>query len=286
MIASPQGTHVADADGRAVLNLCANNYLGLADDPRVVAAARDGARPLGLRHGLGRFICGTQTIHRALEQRLARVPRHRGRRPVRLVLRRERRGLRGAARRAGRGHLRRAQPRDHHRRHPAVQGAAAALRQPGHGRARAAAARRLRMRGTAWSSPTACSRWTATSPRWTPSAPSPTATTRSSWSTTRTRSASSGPTGRGTPELFGVADRVDIVTGTLGKALGGRPAATSRARREIVELLKQRARPYLFSNSVAAADRGRVACACSTCWRARRDLRDQGARNAARSGPA
>jgi glycine C-acetyltransferase len=60
-----------------------------------------------------------------------------------------------------------------------------------------------------------------------------------------------GPTGRGTPELFGVADRVDIVSGTLGKALGGASGGYIAARREIVELLKQRARPYLFSNSVA-----------------------------------
>jgi glycine C-acetyltransferase len=60
-----------------------------------------------------------------------------------------------------------------------------------------------------------------------------------------------GPTGRGTPELFGVADRVDIVSGTLGKALGGASGGYIAARREVVELLKQRARPYLFSNSVA-----------------------------------
>jgi glycine C-acetyltransferase len=60
-----------------------------------------------------------------------------------------------------------------------------------------------------------------------------------------------GPTGRGTPELFGVADRVDIVTGTLGKALGGASGGYVAARREVVDLLKQRARPYLFSNSVA-----------------------------------
>ena len=60
-----------------------------------------------------------------------------------------------------------------------------------------------------------------------------------------------GPTGRGTPELFGVADRVDIVTGTLGKALGGASGGYVAARQEVVEVLKQRARPYLFSNSVA-----------------------------------
>ncbi|MGW4208110.1 glycine C-acetyltransferase [Lentzea sp. NPDC004789] len=60
-----------------------------------------------------------------------------------------------------------------------------------------------------------------------------------------------GPTGRGTPELFGVQDRVDIVTGTLGKALGGASGGYTSGRKEIVELLRQRSRPYLFSNSLA-----------------------------------
>ena len=62
-----------------------------------------------------------------------------------------------------------------------------------------------------------------------------------------------GPGGRGTPALHGVAERVDIVTGTLGKALGGASGGYVAARREIVEVLRQRARPYLFSNSVAPA---------------------------------
>ena len=60
-----------------------------------------------------------------------------------------------------------------------------------------------------------------------------------------------GPTGRGTPEHFGVTDRVDIVTGTLGKALGGASGGYVAGRTEIVDLLRQRARPYLFSNAVA-----------------------------------
>ncbi len=62
-----------------------------------------------------------------------------------------------------------------------------------------------------------------------------------------------GPTGRGTPELHGVTDRVDIVTGTLGKALGGASGGYTSGRREIISLLRQRSRPYLFSNSVAPA---------------------------------
>jgi glycine C-acetyltransferase len=60
-----------------------------------------------------------------------------------------------------------------------------------------------------------------------------------------------GPTGAGTPELFGVQDRVDIVTGTLGKALGGASGGYTAAHKEIVEILRQRSRPYLFSNSLA-----------------------------------
>ena len=60
-----------------------------------------------------------------------------------------------------------------------------------------------------------------------------------------------GENGRGTPELFGVIDRVDIVTGTLGKALGGASGGYVAAHQEIVDLLRQRARPYLFSNAVA-----------------------------------
>src|SRR5690606_36146626 len=62
-----------------------------------------------------------------------------------------------------------------------------------------------------------------------------------------------GATGRGTPELHGVTDRIDIITGTLGKALGGASGGYVSGRKEICELLRQRSRPYLFSNSLAPA---------------------------------
>jgi glycine C-acetyltransferase len=65
-----------------------------------------------------------------------------------------------------------------------------------------------------------------------------------------------GPTGRGTPELFGVTDKVDVVTGTLGKALGGASGGYVSGRAEIVEMLRQRSRPYLFSNSLAPSIAG------------------------------
>jgi glycine C-acetyltransferase len=60
-----------------------------------------------------------------------------------------------------------------------------------------------------------------------------------------------GPTGRGTPELYGVQDRVDVITSTLGKALGGASGGFTTGRKDIIEMLRQRSRPYLFSNSLA-----------------------------------
>jgi glycine C-acetyltransferase len=60
-----------------------------------------------------------------------------------------------------------------------------------------------------------------------------------------------GPTGRGTPELYGVQDRVDVITSTLGKALGGASGGFTTGRKDIIEILRQRSRPYLFSNSLA-----------------------------------
>jgi glycine C-acetyltransferase len=62
-----------------------------------------------------------------------------------------------------------------------------------------------------------------------------------------------GPRGRGTPELHGVTSQVDVLTGTLGKALGGASGGYTSGRREIIDLLRQRSRPYLFSNTVAPA---------------------------------
>ena len=71
VMSSPQSTHVTDDAGRPILNLCANNYLGLADDPRVVEAAREALVTWGFGMASVRFICGTQTIHRTLEERLS-----------------------------------------------------------------------------------------------------------------------------------------------------------------------------------------------------------------------
>jgi glycine C-acetyltransferase len=90
-----------------------------------------------------------------------------------------------------------------------------------------------------------------------------------------------GPTGRGTPEHFGVRDRVDVVTSTLGKALGGAAGGFTSGRKEMVELLRQRSRPYLFSNTVAPCIVG-ASIAVIDLLSAATDLRDRLMANTAR----
>ena len=97
VLEGPQGG-VVEVAGRAVINLCANNYLGLANHPAVRAAAQRSLDESGYGMASVRFICGTQQTHKQLERRLAALPRHGGRDPLLLVLRRQRRALRDAAR--------------------------------------------------------------------------------------------------------------------------------------------------------------------------------------------
>ena len=123
VLGSPQQPVVTLADGRELINLCANNYLGLANHPAIREAAHGRDRPLRLWHGLGalhlRHAGGAQGTRGAAE----RVPGRGRRDPLFVVLRRERGPVRDVARRAGRRHQRRAEPREHHRRHPPLQGA-------------------------------------------------------------------------------------------------------------------------------------------------------------------
>src|ERR671938_131778 len=72
IITSPQDAHIKVADGREVLNLCANNYLGLADHPALIAAAKEALDTHGFGMASGRFICGTQDLHKRLEAALTR----------------------------------------------------------------------------------------------------------------------------------------------------------------------------------------------------------------------
>src|SRR5204863_161402 len=134
LIAGAQGARVTLKDGRTVINMCANNYLGLADNPEVKAAAAASLEKWGFGVASVRFICGTQTLHTELEKKLSDFL---------------------------------------------------------------------------------------------------------------------GAKGRGTHEHCNALGRVDLITGTFGKALGGASGGYISGKKECVELLRQHSRPYLFSNSLA-----------------------------------
>jgi glycine C-acetyltransferase len=243
VMASPQGTHVVDAEGRDVLNLCANNYLGLADDPRVVAAAEQAVRAWGYGMASVRFICGTQTIHRDLELRIASF------------LGTEDSVLFGSCFDANGGVFealldeRDAVISDALNHASIIDGVRLCKAQ----RLRYANRDMAELEARLVESAGARYRLIVTDGVF--SMDGYLAPLDEIVALADKHDAHAvgfvGPTGRGTPELFGVRDRVDIVTGTLGKALGGASGGYVAARAEIVALLKQRARPYLFSNSVA-----------------------------------
>jgi len=250
VMASPQGTHVVDTAGRNMLNLCANNYLGLADDPRLLASAQEALQQWGYGMASVRFICGTQEIHRALETRLAEF------------LGTEDSVLFGSCFDANGGVFealfdeRDAVISDALNHASIIDGIrlckAQRLRYANRDmvelEARLVEAKDARYRLIVTDGVFSMDGFLAPLDEICRLADSYDALVMVDDSHAV---GFVGPTGRGTPELFGVRDRVDIVTGTLGKALGGASGGYVAARREIVELLKQRARPYLFSNSVA-----------------------------------
>ncbi|MFN8157610.1 MAG: glycine C-acetyltransferase [Candidatus Nanopelagicales bacterium] len=250
VMTSPQGTHVTDVDGRDVLVLCANNYLGLADDPRVVTAAESALRQWGYGMASVRFICGTQTIHTTLEHRLAEF------------LGTEDAVLFGSCFDANGGVFealldeRDAVISDALNHASIIDGIRLckaqrlryANRDMAELEARLVEAKDARYRLIVTDGVFSMDGYLAPLDEICALADRYDALVMVDDSHAV---GFVGPTGRGTPELFGVRDRVDIVTGTLGKALGGASGGYVAARREIVELLKQRARPYLFSNSVA-----------------------------------
>jgi glycine C-acetyltransferase len=250
VMASPQGTHVVDDSGRDVLVLCANNYLGLADDPRVLASAQAALTEWGYGMASVRFICGTQTIHRTLEQRLAEF------------LGTEDAVLFGSCFDANGGVFealldeRDAVISDALNHASIIDGVRLckaqrlryANRDMAELEARLVEAKDARYRLIVTDGVFSMDGYLAPLDEICALADEHDALVMVDDSHAV---GFVGPTGRGTPELFGVADRVDIVSGTLGKALGGASGGYIAARREIVELLKQRARPYLFSNSVA-----------------------------------
>jgi glycine C-acetyltransferase len=256
IIATPQGAHIRiktpDGNERMMLNFCANNYLGLSSHPVVLEAAHQALRTHGYGLSSVRFICGTQDLHKTLEARLARF------------LGMEDTILYAAAFDANGGlfepllgeddaiisdalnhasiidGIRLCKAKKFRYAHNDMADLERCLLE-----ARAAGARHtlvftdgvFSMDGTVAqldAMRALCDRYGALLGVDECHA-----------------SGFMGTNGRGTHEARGVFGKVDIITGTLGKALGGASGGFTSARREVVELLRQRSRPYLFSNTVA-----------------------------------
>ncbi len=250
IITSPQGPEITLSDGSKVLNFCANNYLGLSAHPRVIEAAH---RTLDT-HGYGmssvRFICGTQDIHRELEQKIAEF------------FGTEDTILYAAAFDANGGlfepfftpddaiisdqlnhasiidGIRLTKAQRYRYKHSDMKDLEEKLKE----------AQSARFRIISTDGVFSMDGDMAKLPEIVELAEKYDALVMVDDSHA---AGFIGPNGRGTPEYFGVQDKVDILTGTLGKAFGGAMGGYTTGRKEIIEMLRQRSRPYLFSNSLA-----------------------------------
>src|SRR3954447_6074021 len=250
VIASPQSSHITLADGSEVLNLCANNYLGLADHPRLLEAARDALDTYGYGMASVRFICGTQTVHTALESAVSEF------------LRTDDTILYGSCFDANGGLFETLLDEQDCVISDALNHASII------DGIRLCKARRLRYDNNDMAQLEQCLRDSADA-RYRLIATDGVFSMDGVIADLSTICDLAeqydalvmvddshavgfvGEGGRGTPEYCGVMDRVDIVTGTLGKALGGASGGYTSGRQEIVDWLRQRSRPYLFSNSLA-----------------------------------
>jgi glycine C-acetyltransferase len=256
VIASPQHPHLKIAPDRAVLNLCANNYLGLADHPEVIAAAREALERFGYGMASVRFICGTQTQHKELEAKLAAFVGCEDAilysscfdangglfetllGPEDAVISDE---LNHASIIDG---IRLCKAQRHRYKNNDVADFEAKLKDAAGARFRLIATDGVfSMDGYLANLKAICDL----------------AEKYDALVMVDDSHAVGfmGKHGRGTHEHCEVMGRVDILTGTLGKALGGASGGYTSGRREIIEFLRQRSRPYLFSNtlcpSIAAA---------------------------------
>ena len=254
VMTTPQGAHV-DVDGRELLNMCANNYLGLASHPAMVEAAHEALDRWGYGMASVRFICGTQALHRELEGRLASF------------LGTEDAVLFGSCYDANGGLFEAlldeqdaiiSDQLNHASIIDGVRLCKASRLRYANGdldelEARLVESAGARYRLIATDGVFSMDGYLAQLDRICDLAERHNALVMVDDSHAV---GVLGPNGRGTHEHHGVVERIDILTGTLGKAIGGASGGYVAARREIVELLRQRARPYLFSNSIPPAVAG------------------------------
>ncbi len=259
VLQGPQGPEVT-VGGRTVLNFCANNYLGLADDPALVHAAQDGLARWGFGLASVRFICGTQTIHKELEEAIAGFL---GTDDV--ILYTSCFDANGGLFETllGEGDVVISDALNHASIVDGIRLCRAERHRYAHGDMAdleriLAATRGARTRLIATDGVFSMDGDVA------PLAEICDLADRYDALVMVDDSHATGffgPTGRGTPEHCGVQARVDIITSTLGKALGGASGGFTAARREIVAILRQRSRPYLFSNTLPPA----LVCASLAC---------------------
>ena len=252
VIDSPQASQIHLAGGANVLNFCANNYLGLADDPRLVHAAQEGLGRYGFGMASVRFICGTQSVHKQLESSISRF------------LGTEDTILYGSCFDANTGLFETiltdedAIISDELNHASIIDGV------------RLCKAKRFRYRNNDMAdletqlkaADAAGARVKLIATDGVFSMDGIIADLKSICELADQYDALVmvddshavgfiGEHGKGTPEYCGVEGRVDIITGTLGKALGGASGGYTAGRKAIIDLLRQRSRPYLFSNSLA-----------------------------------
>src|SRR5215472_15795529 len=255
VITTPQDAHIAITGGKRVLNMCANNYLGLADHPALIAAAKEALDTHGFGMASVRFICGTQDIHKELEAALSKF------------LGTEETILYPSCFDANGGlfetllnehdavisdelnhasiidGIRLCKAQRYRYANSSMTDLEAKLKEASNARLRLLATDGVfSMDGYIANLPAICSL----------------AEKYKALVMVDDSHAVGfmGKRGRGTPDFHNVQSRVDILTGTLGKALGGASGGYTSGRKEIIQLLRQRSRPYLFSNTLAPAIAG------------------------------